>query len=126
MFCLRPHKIFKQAIESLNSQKDITAVIKVLNDFTVYVRLVRPSSYRQWSYLDSERKARRQLIAVDITYKGSAFTIVELEQRKNERLTVESCRLFEKRLLHNQILSDVLFKLAKKAFGGICSIWLTD
>lgn len=50
--------------------------------------LTKPKGAWQWSYLDSKSMTRRQVLIGDISFQSRFFSIIEFEQRQNDK-----CRL---------------------------------
>ena len=105
-------KTFKAAVELLNSYKDITACERPLNDLIRYVPLTKSSRYRQWSYLDSEKQIRRNVITANIEFQGKHYILLELESRKGESFKVALINVTSGVQITDIGLNQLLEKLA--------------
>ncbi|WP_144406604.1 hypothetical protein [Xanthomonas oryzae] len=75
-------------VNALNRLDGVTAHIRPSTRNTEFLRLTKPSGYRQWSYLESARRIRRRVMVVDIACNGAFGSIVEYERRDSERSRV--------------------------------------
>lgn len=61
---------FTKAIEEPNKVEGCSAIIRPPTHATQFVPLTKPRRYRQWSYLNSAEKTRRQVIVADVSVDG--------------------------------------------------------
>ena len=105
-------KTFKATIGLLNNYKDITAYVRPLNDLIRYVPLTKSSRYRQWSYLDSQKQIRRNVITANIEYQNKHYILLELESRKGESFKVALVSVTSGDQITDIGLNQLLGKLA--------------
>jgi len=72
-------------MDALNCLAGISAHIRTLSPSTEFLRLTKPSGQRQWSYLDSARRIRRRVMAINIDCNGILGCLIEYERRESER-----------------------------------------
>lgn len=80
--------LFIDAIERLDQREGISASVRDTCSELANMPLTKPSSRRQWGYLDSATKQRRKVIIADIVVDGKFFNLVEFQQRENEHYAV--------------------------------------
>lgn len=75
-------------VGALNRLDGVIAHVRPPTRNTEFLRLTKPSGYRQWSYLDSARRIRRGVMIIDIVCNGIFGSLVEYERRDSERSRV--------------------------------------
>lgn len=78
---------FAAAIEELDRQLEFSAKLREPDPLIEFIPLTKSPSKRQWSYLDSRIRSRRQVILADIYNKGRWYSLVEFQKRTNEHYT---------------------------------------
>ncbi|WDE03863.1 hypothetical protein SG34_021170 [Thalassomonas viridans] len=105
---------FESAITYLNQKGGFQAKIRTLDEFTEVIPLTKPANARQWSYLDSASKCRRQVIAADICHNNNWFTLIEFELRKSDKCNVALIKKEGGIFLSNRQLHFLLIQAANK------------
>ncbi|MDR1075241.1 MAG: hypothetical protein LBL59_02765 [Xanthomonadaceae bacterium] len=72
-------------VGALNASGGVSAHVRPSTPRLEYLPLTKPRSRRQWGYLDSEHKIKRQVMIVDIDCSGTCGSLIEFERRKDER-----------------------------------------
>jgi len=106
---------FVSVIAELSKLPDVLAAIRSPADGTEFVPLLKPARTKQWSYLDSETKARRQVIIADACVKTTNFCLIEFEWRKGESYKLGLVWKTDVTRLSNAELREILLSLAKAA-----------
>ena len=80
---------FIKAIEHLNIYEGFSAKILEPDELTEFIPLTKPTSYRQWSYLDSQEKTLRRVLLAELEVKRkSTVLLIEFEKRAAERYSL--------------------------------------
>ncbi len=105
---------FKEAVALLDQSEGIKARIRPPEDGIEFIPLTQPAHKRQWSYLDSSTRCRRQVIIADIYSQGRWYTLIEFELRKSEKCTVALVCNKSGHYLSNQQVNYVLLQVAQE------------
>lgn len=97
-----------EAVEILKSQ-GITVGIRIKS----VLPLAEPERRRQWGYLHSATKMRRQYIAVDIFHNNMYFCWIDFEQREMEGRAVGLLHHAEGIYINNGLLNQILANLSR-------------
>lgn len=76
---------FVAAITELGKLPDVSAEIRSPVAGTEFIPLLKSPRTKQWSYLNSEMKARRRVIVADACVEAANFCLIEFEWRRGER-----------------------------------------
>jgi hypothetical protein len=110
---------FAAAIEELDKQPSFTAKLREPDPLIDYIPLINRAGKRQWSYLDSSTRSRRRVIVADICYQERWYSLVEFQQRDNEKFTLAFIIDKAYRLISNIDLSILLINLSRNK-----GVWL--
>lgn len=103
------------AIELLDGYSGAKASIREPDDTIESMPLLKPRKYRQWSYLDSERKTPRRVVVADILAEGRNFCLIEFEWREKEHgFKVGLVCLPDGSVIGNHQLYKLLLRLARE------------
>ena len=105
---------FKEAIELLNQIKGIQASIRSEEEGIEYIPLTTSANKRQWSYLDSSKRYRRQVIIADIYFQQRWYSLIEFELRKSDKCTVAFISNSNGEYYSNYQINYLLLQLANK------------
>ncbi len=108
---------FISIIAELDKLPDVSAAIRSPVAGTEFIPLLKSPRTKQWSYLDSETKARRRVIVADACVETVNFCLIEFEWRKGERYKLVLAWKADTARLSNSELHEMLISLAK-AKGG--------
>ncbi|MBM97088.1 MAG: hypothetical protein CMI09_14720 [Oceanospirillaceae bacterium] len=101
--------LFVEAIQCLAKNPGVVARVRDLGTKLSEMPLVKASQYFQWGYLDSSTKTRRRVIVADVVVSGQCYSLIEFEQRHNQKCTV--CMVVSgNKLLSNKDLYHLLFQ----------------
>ncbi|WP_233862014.1 hypothetical protein [Paraburkholderia adhaesiva] len=109
---LQSFESFVAAIAELNRLPGVSAAVRSPVTGTEFVPLLRSPHTRQWSYLQSETKARRRVIVADARVETMHFSLIEFEWRKGESYKLGVVWKTDTTRLCNAELHEVLFSLA--------------
>ncbi|WP_375055620.1 hypothetical protein [Zobellella sp. DQSA1] len=79
---------FVAAIDELDRQPEFSARLREPDPLIEFIPLTKPAGKRQWSYLDSNTRTRRRVIIADIHHQGIWYSLIEFQQRDNEKFTI--------------------------------------
>jgi hypothetical protein len=105
---------FVAAIEELNKSPHFTAYIRESDSLIEFIPLVKSKYRRQWGYLNSETRQRREVIIADIFRNQHVSSLIEFQKRQGEsfKLAIVSTPNGDK--LSNDTLYLLLRGLSKK------------
>ncbi|MBL8507918.1 MAG: hypothetical protein JNM11_05590 [Chitinimonas sp.] len=106
-------EMFIAAIAELGKLSDVSAAIRPSVAGTEFVPLLKSPRTKQWSYLDSEAKARRRVIVADARVGPKHFCLIEFEWRKGESYKLCLLNKANSDRLHDVELHDVLLSVAR-------------
>jgi len=104
---------FISAIAELNTLPGFSAAIRPPTSGVEFIPLLKSPRTRQWSYLDSETKARRRVIFADAFVANRHFCLIEFEWRKNEHYKLGLVNKNDSSRLSEAEVHTLLFALAK-------------
>lgn len=105
---------FTHAMELLDQTEGIKARIRPSEDGIEFIPLTQPAHKKQWSYLDSSTRCRRQVIIADISNQGRWYTLIEFELRDSEKFTVALVYSMSGGYLSDQQLNFLFLELANE------------
>ncbi|WP_186062747.1 hypothetical protein [Burkholderia gladioli] len=104
---------FISVVAELDKRPDVSAAIRSPVAGTEFIPLLKSPRTKQWSYLDSETKARRRVIVADVCIETAHFCLIEFEWRKSESYKLGLVWKTETTRLCDAELHEVLFSLTK-------------
>jgi hypothetical protein len=120
-------EVFKEAIVLLNQIEGTQASIRSEDEATAYIPLTKPANKRQWSYLDSSTRIRRQVIIADIYFQQRWYSLIEFELRDSDKCKVALISNNNGEYYSNYQISHLLSQLAtEKGIWINCRIFLEE
>ncbi|WP_189376523.1 hypothetical protein [Thalassotalea profundi] len=104
---------FKEAVVLLNQFERVKANIRPEDEAIEYIPLTKPVNKRQWSYLDSNKRHRRQVIIADICFQNKWYSLIEFELRENDKCRVALIHKNNGDYCSNYQIAHLLTQLAK-------------
>ncbi|MDN3432566.1 MULTISPECIES: hypothetical protein [unclassified Pseudoalteromonas] len=110
---------FEEAIQLLTRVEGVKARLRPIEEAIEYIPLTKSANKRQWSYLDSNTRCRRQVTIADIHYQNRWYTLIEFEMRNKENFSVALVNDENYEYCSNQRLNNLLHQLSMQK-----GIWL--
>lgn len=105
---------FVAAIEELNKSPHFTAYIRESDSLIEFIPLVKSKYRRQWGYLNSETRQRREVIIADIFRNQHVSSLIEFQKRQGESFKLAIVSTPNGYKLSNDTLYLLLRGLSKK------------
>jgi hypothetical protein len=100
-------------VDAINATDGARATVRE-SKLNAYIPLTEPQNRRQWSYLDSASRQRRETMLIDISAGDRHACLVEFQQRVGERCVIGLLICHGRPLLEDIEVSKLLLLLAKK------------